>query len=71
MVLWMWGPTLAVALRWQYWRRLLILHLLLSGRSYGGIARSWVLGAAIVLDMPGGMPVVGLLLVLRVVGHLE
>lgn len=71
MVLWVWCPALAIALRREYGRRLLILHLLLSWGSDGRISCGWVLCTAIVLNVPGGMPMVGLLLVLRVVGHLK
>src|SRR5690242_805805 len=62
--------SLAIALRREDWRCLLIrMHLLLlRGRGYRRISRSRILRSAVWLDVPGRVPVVGLL-VLRVIGH--
>lgn len=71
-VLLMLRASLTVSLRWEDWRCLLVrMHLLLlCRRGYRRIASSWVLSATIRLDMPGRVPMVGLL-ILRVVGHVR
>jgi hypothetical protein len=67
LMLRVWCAALTVALRWQYRRSLLVWHLVLCGRSYGRVSSCGTVRSTIVLDMPGGVPL--MLLVLRVVGH--
>jgi hypothetical protein len=64
--------SLTVTLRREDWRCLLVrVHLLLlCRRGYRRVPSSWVLRAAIGLDVPGRVPMMGLL-VLCVVGHVR
>jgi len=70
VMLWVGWASLAITLGREDWRRLLVLHLLLTWGRDGRVSRGRIRCTAIALNVSGRVAVMGLL-VLCVVGHFE